>query len=273
MRKLTFITGPIIAGVLLFSFLNNIRDWTFPDLFAVSVPVTFTDGNVLTAAQLNSNNTTIYNAFNGHDHDGSDGEPSTLSCSAIDTAVSFTGVPTFDSTAGGAAASFGPSSGSNDARIDLVVNQASANTWQLFVDNDEADELSFAYNATEIAQMGTTGDLFLSGEIALEGSNIAATSAPVADTIYPNSIVKAFGASASTGSSFSGERFNFNTLTDAGSANKDWAFHTAMATANYQVICTCANGAGCTVTSKTTAGFRTNCVTNVSNVALVLGTQ
>lgn len=84
MKKWQYFTAPLALIFLTVVSLQSIRNFA-PTSWAVSVPVTFTDGQVLTAAQLNSVVTTIYSAFNGHDHDGSDGEPSTISPAAIDT--------------------------------------------------------------------------------------------------------------------------------------------------------------------------------------------
>lgn len=52
-------------------------------------PITFVDGAVLTAAQLNTENNTIYNAFNNHNHDGVQGEPTTLNPSIINISSAF----------------------------------------------------------------------------------------------------------------------------------------------------------------------------------------
>lgn len=169
MKLIKYILGPIVLASLVVVSLSLGLKWLWPDLQAVSIPTTFSNGSVLTAAQLNSNNTSIYNAFNGHNHDGGDGEPSTLGfTSATATSVGFTG----------GAVSIGDGTGTSDistARmlllntntgdpsIRLQCNNTSANAWDISVDNSDSDNLEIAYNGSNQMVLTSSGGLTLSG--------------------------------------------------------------------------------------------------------------
>lgn len=151
MKKLFYFFGPCVFAVLIcfvFMGLNHFMK----DVFGVSIVTTYVDGNVLTAAQLNGNNNAIFNAFNAHDHDGGDGESSTLSPSAIDTALDFTsdGDIEIGSKSGTATGTSAPGltiiGDTGDARLSLKVNNSAANTWMLLNDNSDSDFLHIRYN-------------------------------------------------------------------------------------------------------------------------------
>lgn len=186
MKKLQYLLAPIILGASLYIGASAFWNWLYPTVTAITVPVTFTDGGVLTASQLNSNNTTVYNAFNGHDHDGGDGEPSTLSFTAVDSAaVAFTAavngpgssellldqdnqnVIIGDGT--GASEKLTIISDSGDANLELRVNNATANEWEMRNDNSDSDKLIFRYNAVTAVEMETDGDLMVSDDIVATG--------------------------------------------------------------------------------------------------------
>lgn len=50
---------------------------------------------------------------------------------------------------------------SGDAGINFVLNNDAANTWALFADNDDSDNLEFHYGGTEMLRLNTSGDLLL----------------------------------------------------------------------------------------------------------------
>ena len=161
--------GVFVLGFALWSSVNWGLNKMFPNLFAVSVPVTFTDGSVLTAAQLNSVNSTIYNAFNGHDHDGSDGEPSTLSPSAIDTNMTFTnatGINVGDGTGTATDASavgLTINSDTGDARMTMQVGNSSSTSWQFLVDNSDSDHFELSYNGGDVFDVRINGNSQIQG--------------------------------------------------------------------------------------------------------------
>lgn len=215
MRKLQFIVGPMVAGAILSAAAIYVWHNIIPALQAVTVPVTFTDGSVLTAAQLNSNNTSIYNAFNGHNHDGSDGEPSTLAFTSASASFTASGDITFNGAtssleADGTTATDvfidqnnkdvtigdGTDTGEEtltiragtggNAALGLRINNNSANEWKILNDNS-GDHLSFYYGGTRQI------DFNLSGGITTGGS---ATTNSIAWEMYQGTTCTASSAVA-----------------------------------------------------------------------------
>lgn len=178
MKRWQYFTAPLVLILLIATGLHVTKKF-YPNSWAVSVPITFSDGQILTAAQLNTTVTTIYSAFNGHDHDGSDGEPSTISPSVIDTDFSMvtggiTNLDTIDSTSGtdltiNASAQnviVGGYSHSNETRLGIL-NSSSNSVLRLDTDSGSAiwdiqnnhttNDLEFEYN-TSTAEIAFTNE-------------------------------------------------------------------------------------------------------------------
>lgn len=196
MKKLTYLYGPIVLAMLLFAVGNYLINNIFPSLLAVSIPTTFTNGSVLTASQLNSNNTAIYNAFNSHNHDGSDGEPSTLAFTTASASFNASGDITFN----GASSSLecdGTTAtdllldqankdviigggdkttqeeltiraNTGDAALSLRVNNSSSNTWTMSNENSSSDTLTYSYNSSDKVLFLTDGRIAAGGQASTE---------------------------------------------------------------------------------------------------------
>lgn len=196
MKKLTYLYGPIVLASLLFAAGHYLINNIFPSLFAVSIPTTFTNGSVLTASQLNSNNTAIYNAFNAHNHDGSDGEPSTLAFTTASASFNASGDITFngassslecdgttatdllldqnnkDVVIGDGAKTTQEEltirSNTGDAALSLRVNNSSSNTWTMSNENSSSDTLTYSYNSSDKILFLTDGRIATGGQASTE---------------------------------------------------------------------------------------------------------
>lgn len=196
MKKLTYLYGPIVLAMLLFAVGNYLINNIFPSLLAVSIPTTFTNGSVLTASQLNSNNTAIYNAFNSHNHDGSDGEPSTLAFTTASASFNASGDITFNGASSslecdGTTATdllldqgnfdvvigdgtkttqetLTVRSNTGDAAISLKVNNSGTNAWNMTNANSSSDTLTYAYGGTNKVLMLTDGRIATGGQASTE---------------------------------------------------------------------------------------------------------
>ncbi len=197
MRRIGFIVAPIVLAVALFAGGSWLGKNIISIVHAVSVPVTYSSGAVLTAAQLNSSNNAIYNSFNAHDHSGGEGEPSTLSFTGNDASFTQSGDITLDASGAslecdGTTATdllldqgnydtfFGDGTASSgtvdvviradggDAALGLKVNNATANEWTIRNDNSDSDHLEFEYNATTGVEFQTDGDINVIGGIATD---------------------------------------------------------------------------------------------------------
>lgn len=196
MKKWQYFIGSITSGLLLSFFVFKGIQEFYPNALGVSIPVTYSDGNVLTAAQLNSVNNSIFGAFNSHNHDGGDGEPSTLAFGAVSSSPQFNGDITFNGATSslevdgttstdllldqgnfGAVLGGGTStadistfrsllinSNTGDSNIRLQVNNTSSNAWDINVDNSDGDAMELGYNGSPVVQMTTTGGIASGGQ-------------------------------------------------------------------------------------------------------------
>lgn len=182
--KLGFIIGPLVMVVAGLLGLKALRSTVSPDLLAYSVPVTFVDGQTLTAAQLNSVNNTAANAFNGHDHSGADGEGTSLGFSSATNPFTASGDITFNTATSslecdgttatdllldqgnfGVVIGDGNSTtsedviiraGSGDASLVFRAGNSASTQWELKLDNADSDNLELNYPGVGSTEVGIT---------------------------------------------------------------------------------------------------------------------
>jgi hypothetical protein len=154
-----------------------------------------------------------------------------------------------------------------DARLRLQVNDTSANAWDFVVDNSDSDKLQVEYGGTELISFRQGAG---STVLHLSPGNITAATAPSANTIYPRSIVKAWGTILGDGTTSPTieDGFNVDTVSATNAADSTCTinFHTAMADTDYAVMLTglgvssIINNIGYTahVVAKTTTSFTVN---------------
>lgn len=141
--------------------------------------------------------------------------------------------------------------GAGDAVLSLVVNGDSANEWKIRNDNSDSDGLKLEYGGTERYRFftGSNADL-----IAFNSTEIAVGDAPTNNTLYPQSIPRAWANTNGTGTIRDGLNLS---LSKTGTGQYTYTFLTAMGNANYAVIATADDNQSATITTstKTTGGF------------------
>jgi hypothetical protein len=126
--------------------------------------------------------------------------------------------------------------GSADAGIILRVNNTSANDWMIYNDNSDSDRLKLRAGASQDRYEFKVGG---TDTMKFECQNITTSTAPEANTLYPHSMVKAWGriAGDSTTTPTIVDAFNVNTAVIS-SDRCTVTFRTAMANNNYAVVMT-----------------------------------
>lgn len=170
MRKLSFICGPVVLACILFAVGRYVLLSTIQQADAYTVPVTYVDGQVLTSSQLNTCNDTAANAFNGHDHSGTDGEASTLAFTS--NTVSFT--EGGDITFNGAASSL---ECDGTTAVDVLIDQGnfgvivgsggSTSEQSITLKSGAAQDASLIFTETGATHSWTLGHLAAGNEFQL----------------------------------------------------------------------------------------------------------
>jgi hypothetical protein len=122
-------------------------------------------------------------------------------------------------------------SSTGDATLRLRVNGVTANAWDIYNDNSDSDKLKLAYNG------GVSHNFHVinNDPIAYVADNIATSTAPIANGLYPHSMVKAwasFTVNETTGAVTIHDAFNVNTISES-TTNLTVTFRTNMANTNY----------------------------------------
>jgi len=150
-----------------------------------------------------------------------------------------------------------------DATIRLQVNNAAANAWDIRNDNSDADAYCLEYNAIQRYNFKATGLT----AIKFDSTNISSSSTPVSNTIYPNTLIKAWANTTSAGVILDANNL---TCSSGSTGQYTYTFKVPMASTNYAVIVTVedtatgyiASVATTTFSGKTVNSFLVNVVTN-----------
>lgn len=141
-----------------------------------------------------------------------------------------------------------------DAFIRLQVNNSSSNAWDIRNDNSDSDALAFEYAGSSRFKLLSGGTV----PVGLDTRNRGSGTATDINTIYANTIIKAWVYVESDGTLQSGVNLS---CSKGGTGSYTYTFLTPMADANYAVIAT-NGGVGpfvvdgiCTVKVKTANGF------------------
>jgi hypothetical protein len=123
-----------------------------------------------------------------------------------------------------------------DAGLRFQVNNTSANAWDFIVDNSDSDKFEIRYGGTEsISFRQGAGSTVLH----LSPGNITAATAPSANTIYPNTIIKGW-ALLDCGAAGAVTVLDGVNVDSASYSTVDMTveLHTAMASSTYAVMVT-----------------------------------
>lgn len=148
---------------------------------------------------------------------------------------------------------------SGDAKITLRVDNTDATSWDILCDNSDNDALVQNFNSAEQSRLSQDGNLRVSGnvQVALDSGGTA----PIANSIYEDNIIKAWGTVSGGSSPSKVDGFNFSSVSNS-TITHTITLQLAMGDSNYGVVVTSLGDADQSfeVNARTTTTFEIDAV-------------